>query len=200
MMKKWLVVLCVASAVSVMSGCGGSDEKVISGSTTTVEAPEGGAANESVDVQVQEDVTKEEQEETVQKGYLFAYGEVVVSIDGSATTVIEALGEPVSYFEAPSCAFEGLDKIYTYNSFEIDTYPVEGKDYVSAVILMDDSITTKEGVAIGESRSRVEEVYGTEYEEQGSMIVYHKDGMKLQFVFEGDMIQSIQYTSSVLDE
>ncbi len=199
-MKKWLVVLCVASAVSVMSGCGASDEKVISASTSTVESQGDAVTGEAEDVQVQEDVTQEEQEEMVQKGYLFEYGDVVVSIDANAAPVVEALGEPVSYFEAASCAFEGLDKMYTYNSFEVDTYPVEGKDYVSAVILMDDSITTGEGVAIGESRSRVEEIYGTEYEEQGSMMVYHKDGMKLQFVLEGDMVTSIQYASTVLDE
>ena len=34
--------------------------------------------------------------------------------------VIEALGEPLHYFESESCAFKGLNK-YTYGGFEIST-------------------------------------------------------------------------------
>ena len=77
---------------------------------------------------------------------------------------------------------------------------MEDKDYISAIIFKDDSITTAEGIAIGETKAGVEAVYGTDYEEQGSMLVYQKDGMKLSFIFDGDTVTSIQYATTVLDE
>ena len=198
-MKKWLVTLCAVSMAAVITGCGGSEEKVIEGNVAT----NGAQTSKDADVkeEVKEQETKvEESKEVVEKGYIFKQGDVSVIIDADAAPIVAALGEPVSYFEAASCAFDGLDKIYTYNSFEIDTYPTEGKDYISAIILMDDSITTAEGIAIGETKARVEEVYGTDYTEQGSMLVYEKDGMKLSFIFTDDMITSIQYNSTVLEE
>ena len=110
---------------------------------------------------------------------------------------MEALGEPVSYFEAASCAFEGLDKIYTYNSFEIDTYPSQDRDLVSAVILKDDSIATAEGVCIGDSLEKLQEVYGEATLENG-MLIYAKDGMKLCFIMQDDSVISIEYRSTAL--
>lgn len=192
-MKKWMALFCAAGMLAVLAGCGES-EKVIQKESTQVTKE---ATTQSTQ-EVQENTPT--QEETSAKGYVFKQQEVVIEVDAKAAPVVEALGEPVSYFEAASCAFEGLDKMYTYNSFELDTYPVDGEDYVSAVIFKDDSITTAEGVAIGDSRARMEEVYGTESEAQGSMVVYHKDGMKLCFILDGDTITSIEYNTTVLDE
>ena len=194
-MKKRLTVLCAVMMMALFTACGGSDEKVIekNPSNTTKESTE--ASNNEV-----QESKEEKKEEATVKGYVFKQKDVVVSIDADAAPIVDALGEPISYFEAASCAFDGLDKIYTYNSFELDTYPIEDKDYVSAIIFMDDSITTAEGIAIGETRARVEEVYGTDYEEQGSMLVYRKDDMKLSFVLKDDTVTSIQYGTTVLDE
>lgn len=134
------------------------------------------------------------------KGYVFVSGSVTIFMDADASSITSALGEPKSYYEAASCAFEGLDKIYTYGGFEMETYPIDGKDYVSVVALKDDSVTTPEGVTLGDSRAKVEEKYGTEYRENGSSLVYEKDGMKLTFILDGDEVISIQYKSGVLDE
>ncbi|MBQ7775926.1 MAG: hypothetical protein IJ379_08390 [Lachnospiraceae bacterium] len=197
-MKKWMTVLCAVSMVALLTGCGGSDEKVIEKNPSQSVQEENNNTTAEGNNDAQE--SKEEQQQDAKvKGYVFMHNDVQVVIDADAAPIIDALGEPVSYFEAASCAFEGLDKMYTYNSFEVDTYPNGDKDYVSTIILMDDSITTAEGIAIGETRARVEEVYGTDYEEQGSMLVYRKDGMKLFFIFEGDTITSIQYGTTALD-
>ena len=111
----------------------------------------------------------------------------------------EALGEPASYYEAASCAFEGLDKIYTYSGFELQTYPTDGKDFVSLVVLKDDSVATPEGVALGNTKAKVEERYGTDYQEDGALLTYQKGGMKLCFILDGDQVVSIEYRSDVLE-
>ena len=45
-----------------------------------------------------------------------------------ASKVVDELGEADDYFESESCAFEGLDKVYTYPGFKLNTYPVDDKD------------------------------------------------------------------------
>ena len=47
-----------------------------------------------------------------------------------ASGVLSKLGEPKSYLEAPSCAFQdGIDKIYSYQSFTLTSYERDGKDF-----------------------------------------------------------------------
>lgn len=132
------------------------------------------------------------------KGYLFAAKGVTVSIDAEAGPITEQLGEPLSYFESESCAFEGLDKIYTYSGFELDTYPKGGKDYISAVVLTDDTVSTPEGIAIGDSLEKVKEAYPGEYTEICSMLRYEKGGMTLSFIIQDNEVKSIEYRSTAL--
>ncbi len=175
----------------LLTGCGES-EHIIQG--------DGGSAAPVVSTAEQAGTGEEEQQSTDSAvGFVFASGGVTISMDADASPIVDALGEPNSYYEAASCAFEGLDKIYTYSGFEMETYPTDGKDYVSAVVLKDDSVTTPEGVAIGDSRAKVEEKYGTDYQENGSLLTYAKDGMKLNFILDGDQVISIQYQSGALE-
>lgn len=179
-MKKLTVALMVAGAL-LMAGCG-SKEKVI----------DGNAKNQS------SASAQSENKQTAAKGYVFVSGGTTVEIDALAAPIVEKLGKPVSYFESASCAFEGLDKKYTYKGFDLDTYPSGKDDMVSAVVFKDDSIKTPEGIGIGDSAKKVKEVYG-EGEEAGGMLVYAKDGMKLNFIIKDGDVASIEYRTTVLD-
>lgn len=199
-MKKFVVVLMVAGLLSV-TGCGDSEktlegevQNMVSGSGMSggTETSQGATHNQGGEDSTGTEVTT--------KGYVFEYDGTVAAADMDAAPVIEQLGEPVSYFESTSCAFEGLDKIYTYSSFEIETYPVEDRDYISTIILKDDSIATQEGVYIGDSSEKLQQNYGSEYTERDGMIVYEKDGMELCFIVRNTEIVSIQYCSKVLKE
>lgn len=133
------------------------------------------------------------------KGYVFEYNGVKIGMDMEAAPIIAALGEADSYFEAPSCAFDGLDKTYSYGSFEIDTYEQDGKDYISTVFFCDDLIETPEGVCLFETKADMIKAYGEGFKEEFGMLVYEKDGMKLKFIVTGDEITSIEYSSTILD-
>lgn len=187
-MKRFIGILMAAGMI-LMTGCGDSG-KVIDGQVQNVSdgASQSGQGNTGASGN------------TDAKGYVFQHGGTVVSVDADMAPVLEKLGEPAKYFEAASCAFQGLDKTYTYNSFEIQTYPQGDKDYISVIILKDDAVSTAEGCYIGCSREDVTKAYGTDYTEQGSMLVYKKDGMKLCFLLENDAVTSIQYFSTVLEE
>lgn len=193
-MRKKILAMAMAAGLMLLAGCGDS-EKVIGGDVVNVTT--GSRSEESAGTQEAAEAQAPQTETAPPKGYVFTVNNVTVEVDAEAAPVVEALGEPVSYFEAASCAFEGLDKIYTYNGFEIDTYPAQDKDLVSAVILKDDSIATAEGVCIGDSLEKLQEVYGEAAQENG-MLIYAKDGMKLCFIMQDDSIISIEYRSTAL--
>lgn len=169
--------LCKIAAVMVISlsvlvGCGSDD-----GATTTTKA-------------------ESQTDNNTAKGYVFKHDGVEVVIDMEAADIIEALGEPQSYFEAASCAFEGLDKMYTYGSFEVDTYELNGVDHISCVILKDDMVKTPEGVGLFMTKDDMISAYGENYTEKQGSYVYKKDGMELVFIITGDEIQSITYRTT----
>lgn len=191
-MKRFISIL-LATGMILMAGCGNS-ENTISGEVkdnpgSSIQGTGGNGGSQTGGSQG-----------TQTKGYVFIYNGVTVSVDGDMAPIQEAFGEPADYYEAASCAFEGLDKIYTYGSFVIETYPQGDKDLVSVIRLTDDAVSTPENIYIGCTRDDVTRAYGTDYTEQGSMLVYVKDGMKLSVLVENDTVTSIQYFSTVLDE
>ena len=196
-MKVKVIALCLGTML-VLSGCGGSDTKVIEGEVQAVTT--GNETSDDASAGGGEQSQEQAKEEAGYKGYAYICNDVVIEVDAEATPIIDALGEADSYFESPSCAFEGIDKTYTYGSIEVDTYPMEEKDYISAIVFKDDSVTTLEGVGIGDSVDKVKEVYGADGKGEGGMLVYMKDGMKLCFIIQDDAVAAIEYCSTVLDE
>ena len=189
MKKIWLVLMLAM----VVAGCGKEmdESKGTEPTTTPVEQQENQDSGENKDTAANK--------VSEPKGYVFEYNGVKIGMDMEAAPIIEALGKPASYFEAPSCAFEGLDKTYSYGSFEIDTYEQEGKDYIACVFFCDDLIETPEGVALFETKADMIGAYGENFKEEFGMQVYENEGMKLKFILNGDEITSIEYSSTVLD-
>lgn len=134
---------------------------------------------------------------TTTEGFSFEYNEVSIPMNVDAAPIVEALGESVDYFEAASCAFQGLDKIYSYNGFEIGTYPNGDKDYVSYVTLLDDSVSTDKGVYVGSALEEVTTGYGSDYTVEGSSYVYRLGESKLSFIVEEDTVSQITYSAIV---
>ena len=198
--KKLIISITILGMIFV-SGCG-NREKVIEGEVQNIMTKNENTQPEKAE-QVTESIPVEndniDHTNTNSKGYVFTYQGTVVEIDANAASVIEKLGEPVTYFEAPSCAFEGLDKIYTYNGFELDTYPDKDTDHISAIIFKDDSVTTTEGIGIGDTMEKLEQIYGSESTKEDGMLVYNKDDMKLCFILKEEEIISVEYRTTVLE-
>lgn len=125
--------------------------------------------------------------------YAFQTGDTTVYLGEDMEIVLFDLGEPQSYFEAESCAFEGLDKTYTYSGFVITTRPEGEKDYVNSILLTDDSVTTPEGIYIGSSSSDVVAAYGESKDGFETLLTYTKNGTVLNFVLDGGKVISIEY-------
>lgn len=180
MKKRLFCILLALSLTAALAACGGQSETPGGqGSETPETSGQGGAGGQTSD-----------------DSYTFAVGKAggyIVAIDDNMADVLEALGEPLSYFEAASCAFEGLDKTYTYSGFSITTRPAEDlQDYVDLILLTDDSVTTREGVYIGCSADDVTAAYG-EGSRTENVIRYTKGNSAMNFVLEDGKVVSIEY-------
>lgn len=196
MCKKQQILAVIAVCTCLLAGCG-NDEHVIKGDSSNPASTGNSSGQTSTSGQDQQGGMGQS---GATAGYTFVSNGVTLPVDADAAALVEALGEPKTYFEAASCAFEGLDKFYTYSGFEIDTYPLDNKDYISLIILKDDSVTTPEGAAIGISKDDVIKTYGSDHQEQGDLIIYEKGGMKLCFIIQNGSVASIEYRSCILDE
>lgn len=177
MKKKILTVLLISTICLYLMACGSSDTKVI-------------VSNSTSDVAT----TSTESQTT---GYVFNYDGIDIAVDADAAPIIEALGDPQEYFESPSCAADGTGKLYTYADFEIQTYPDGDNDLILYVLLRTDNVSTAEGIDLSNSRDDIIATYGEATTESSSALQYEKDGMTLQFLFDGDILISIEYDSSL---
>ena len=88
--------------------------------------------------------------ENTKKTYAVTLNDVKIEIDAEANSILHAVGSWLTYDESPSCAFDGLDRIYNYGAFEIQTYPIEGQEFIANVYLNDDTVATEE-IVIGDN-------------------------------------------------
>lgn len=138
-------------------------------------------------------------EQNTAEGFFFNANGVRITVDMDMDELAGQIGESKSVFEAPSCAGEGISYLYSYVSYEIETYPAaDGKNRIGYIVLKDDMASTEEGIDLSMTKQDVIRIYGEEYEESANGITYEKQGMKLNFVFDGDNMISIEYVSGVL--
>lgn len=130
-------------------------------------------------------------------GYSFSSGSTKIEMGADASKVVDALGEADEYFESESCAFKGLDKVYTYPGFKLNTYPKDDKDYVLSVVFMDDTVSTDEGISIGSTKDEVTEAYGDASEESASKFVYEDGDTQLVIGLNGDSVTSVEIAAVV---
>lgn len=147
--KTWLLTALTLLLALALAGCGGQGAASAGGSSA------GGAAAEET-------------------GFAFTIGGTRIVMGAEASPIVEALGEPADYFESESCAFEGLDKVYTYSGFRLNTYPSGDTDYVLSVVFLDDTVETEEGICIGSSLEEVTAAYGEPAAETDTSLEFQK--------------------------
>lgn len=196
MSKKHMAGSCLLAALMAaalgMAGCGTKPSSTQDQNTPKKESSEQVADHTEVDVEAPADVP-------VAAGYVFESNGVTVGVDMDMAPIAEALGEPKSIFEQPSCAGQGTAYLYSYPGFEINTYPDGDVNYVAYILLKDDTVATPEGVDLSMTKSDIIAAYGEDYEEEDNKLTYKSGDMSLNFLLDGDSIVSIEYDSGVLN-
>lgn len=125
--------------------------------------------------------------------YEFKSDKTTISMGVEAAPVLKALGTPKKTFEQDSCAYQGKDKVYSFEGFDICTHPVDGKDVISAVYLMNDTVSTPEGIKIGSSVKELLNAYGKEYKENLGVYRYTAGNTEISFYTTKQVVDSIEY-------
>lgn len=174
-MKKFIAILLTFILALALTACG--EEKVI----TRDGEGETGAEGNGV------------------KPFVFVYNDVEIPVLAEAKDVMAKLPEPSSKYEAPSCAFGELDTTYTYPGIEVGTYQEKGVEYISYVLLKDDSVETPEGLFIGADAAKATDLYGEPTSKTDNSYTYLTSNMKLIIFIEDNAVSNIQYFNIVLD-
>lgn len=127
----------------------------------------------------------------------FSVGGTVIEMGADAQPVLDALGEPVSCTEQPSCAYDGMDKTYYYGGFYMTTVPDKNGDRISSLWFADDTVQTEEGIRIGTSSQKTEEVYGADdYNGINAWIMEREDSC-LTIVLNDGTVSAVLYEANM---
>ncbi len=111
-------------------------------------------------------------------------------------TVLDESQLPDDYdvFQQASCAGQGLASHYEFKggSFWVELYP--GADSIYTIQILDDTVTTAEGVYIGNTLDQVKAAYGEPSISSEAVVVYEKGSSQLWFgLDENNVVNQIMY-------
>ena len=188
MMKRTLISVTAAAlavtSVLAFAGCGKNEQPSADTAATTA------AAQETTAAQAQGVIPESDT--------VFTYNGAKVELNTPIDDMLAALGQANEVSSQLSCHGEGEDKTYSYNGFTVNSYPLNGKDYVMEVVVNEAGIPTSNGVAVGDPVSKVTEAYGNNYKAVGVYYSYDAGNKKsLQFLIENDTVTEIDYFYTV---
>ena len=186
-MKKIITLLLSLNLLIFLASCAGTSDN----SNDT-----GNSTNETT-VDTSSDTTSPEDIENTNTTYEITLNNgLTVVIGGDADAFVSAAGEPIDYMEAMSCIHEGYDKVYTFDGYSVTTSPdANGNQYVSDLTLLSDAVVFDNGLSIGSGAAELDELFGTEYEEQFGVRSYMLDGAKVSVIVDADIVTSISVSS-----
>ena len=95
--------------------------------------------------------------------------------------------------EVPSCAFDGSDRVYNYELFELTAYIGEDGERVYSIYFIDPNLPTTEGLCLGDSVEDMKALYGEGYEQNGTAYVYTRGDSLLSVVTQNEVVIGIEY-------
>lgn len=184
MRKIWILLLAVAMLLT-LSACAeepsNAELMITRAAEETIQMQDGPAETES-----------REEKVTLVSDYVFVFDGVEL-VPGTEFRKNE-LPKEKSVYKVPSCAIDGTDNVYNYETFELTAFQEGGSgEVIYSILLLDPNIATTEGLALGDHADRVLELYGNGYTQEGSAWVYQGPENALYVIFQGEYVASIEY-------
>jgi len=182
-MKKLIAFLLAGMLILALAACGG--EKPAPTGTTPTQAPTQGGSDPAG---------------VITELYFQPKGvklEIGAPPAPALAALKEALGEPISELECPSCALQAMDIDYTYDGFKLTvTYPEQGDDYITTIKLSSDKYTIPGGITVGSAPEDVFAAYGTDYRENNSHYYYTQGLSVLHISIVDGKVAQIAYENA----
>jgi len=147
------------------------------------------------------------------KAGTFAKSDLYLTIDGTKYVcdgyiddVISAFGEDYEYSEGMSCAYDGMDKVFTYPELDVYTRPDGDRDIVTEFCAYGTDVTSSKGIAVGSNGDAVREAYGEPTSATSRLLRYEiapasaeSEGASLYFKLDSEgVVTAIGITGEVL--
>ena len=169
-------------AATLLAGCseGGS-----TGETAVATRIEGGQTPISIEAS---------ESEAVPEGkYKFSYNGFEIVPGAKADTALDAFGDDYDRIEVASCAYQGVDIVYTYPGFTLYAFSDGGVEYIN-VIEVTNPLTDCGGISVGDSIKTAKELYGEPDVGDDFGVLYRSGKTELQISTDGvDTIVAIVY-------
>lgn len=126
-------------------------------------------------------------------GYIFRSGTADIVMDAEAGPVLAALGattKPV--YEVDSCAYQGKDRLYTYDGLEVSTNVRDGKERIASLLVKGKDLATPEGLKIGAKESEITKLYGSVSPSFG-IYRYLRGNTELSIYTTAGVVDEIEY-------
>lgn len=177
-MKKLICVLIAVTLVFGFAGCGGNDVK---------------EPGQSAAVTQQNDPAATQSAAPSGPDLYFESNGVKIRPYDLIDDVVAKLGEPKGTFKAPSCAYQGMDVVYTYNGIQLTVNDIDGAKHVSVIMVLDDTVSTPDGVKIGQAEEEMKSKLSGAAGESG---IYRIESgtTTLQIQTADSKVKSILYT------
>lgn len=181
-MKRTIIWIFILSLLAALAGCGGQSEEptepVVAGGSTTAPITSSTAATQPG-------------EETDTKEYSFM-------LQGKALVPGAAFDESTmpaaaSIYQVPSCAIEGTDNVYNYETIEVTVFDDGKTPVIYSIYVLDANTPTPEGLYLGDDLAQAEKLYGKDYTQNGAEIIYESGKTQLRLILDGGYISSIEY-------
>lgn len=182
-MKKMFAVLLALLMLLAMTACSGSDTP----ETTAAAETEAPVATEEAELDGGADIGVVPVEP-----FVFTFNGVAL-IPGTVYDAA-ALPEPASVYQVPSCAIEGTDNVYNFNdAVEITAFNDGSQEIIYSIAIFDPNVCTDEGLYLGDDMARVIELYGEDYTENGTAMVYTKGNTELTIILQNGFVVDMEF-------
>ena len=180
-MKRCISVLVIVLLGLGLAACGGGNDPPATQPPTTTEAASGPAGGQPTNEPA---------------NHSFVFRGTTITMGADPHPVIAALGEPLGESRNPNCAIEGEDVALQYPGIVLTlTYPADGSaPFITGLRLLDDSVTTPEGLTIGSPAADIARLYGPYDREENGFFYFHRGRSALEIAVGGDgLVDQIIY-------